>query len=72
MREPPRHEQLDLLNPPLQVVEAADETAFSCRTVKEDRLLAELFPRADCTLRAGDALYRAFATIGMRATGRPL
>jgi DNA-binding transcriptional ArsR family regulator len=65
-------EQMSLLDLPVQVIEAADETAFSCRTVKEDRLLRELFPRPACTLSMGDALYRAFATVGMRTKHRPL
>jgi DNA-binding transcriptional ArsR family regulator len=70
--EAPTEPPPQLLGPTLQVVEAADETAFSCRTIKEDRLLGELFPRPDCTLSMGDALYRAFATVGMRAKRRPL
>jgi DNA-binding transcriptional ArsR family regulator len=64
--------QPELLDAPLQMVEAADETLFRCTTVKEDRLLSGLFPRPGCTLARAQSLYAAFATIYMREKGRPL
>jgi hypothetical protein len=70
--EPPSPAQPELLDPPLQPIEALDHL-WRPDTPEERRLLAEIFHGLeDCTLPVGESLYAALARIGARAKRRPL